>query len=110
MFQMKELDKMLEKLPNEVEVSDLPDKKFKVMVIKMLTKLERRMDELGGLQKKKQEKEPAELKNTMTEMKSMLEGMADQRMQKNRSCLEDRAVESNQAEQQKEKNFLMIRC
>lgn len=53
MFQMKELDKMLEKLPNEVEVSDLPDKKFKVMVIKMLTKLERRMDELGGLQKKK---------------------------------------------------------
>lgn len=53
MFQMKELDKTLEKLPNEVEVSNLSDKKFKVIVIKMLTRLERRMDELRGLQKKK---------------------------------------------------------
>lgn len=53
MFQMKEPDKTLEKLPNEVEVSNLSDKKFKVIVIKMLTRLERRMDELRGLQKKK---------------------------------------------------------
>jgi len=28
-----------------MEISHLPDKKFKVMVIKMLTNLERRMDE-----------------------------------------------------------------
>ena len=30
---------------NEMELSNLPDKEFKVMVIKMLAKLEKRMDE-----------------------------------------------------------------
>ena len=30
-----------------MEISDCPDKRFKVMVIKMLTQLRRRMDELS---------------------------------------------------------------
>ena len=30
-----------------MEISDLPDKEFKVIVIKMLTQLRRRMDELS---------------------------------------------------------------
>jgi len=43
---MKEQDKIPgKKNLNEMEISHLPDKKFKVMVIKMLTNLERRMDE-----------------------------------------------------------------
>ena len=44
-FQMKEQDKTPEEELNGVEVSNLPDKEFKVMVIKMLTELGRRMDE-----------------------------------------------------------------
>ena len=37
MFQMKEPDKTPEKNLNERDVSNLPDKEFKVMVIKTLT-------------------------------------------------------------------------
>ena len=42
---MEEQDKTSENVLNETEVNDLPDKESKVMVINMLTELERRMDE-----------------------------------------------------------------
>ena len=44
---MKEQDKTAGKNPNETEISNLPDKEFKAMVIKMLT-------ELGGKQNNKE--------------------------------------------------------
>lgn len=44
MCQMKE-QATPEKNLNEMDISSLPDKKFKVMILKMLTKLGRRMDE-----------------------------------------------------------------
>ena len=37
-FHMKKQTKTLEEDPSEIEISNLPDKEFKVMVIKMLTK------------------------------------------------------------------------
>ena len=46
MFQTKEQEKTSEKDLNETEISDLSDKEFKIMVIKSLTELKRRMDEL----------------------------------------------------------------
>ena len=45
MFQMKKQDKTWNKELSEVEISNLPNKEFKVMIIKMLTKCRRRMDE-----------------------------------------------------------------
>ena len=39
MLQMKEQDKISSKDLNEMEVSNLPDKEFKVMAIKVVTKL-----------------------------------------------------------------------
>ena len=45
MFQMKKQDKTWNKELSEVEISNLPNKEFKVMIIKMLNKLRRRMDE-----------------------------------------------------------------
>ena len=39
MFQMKEQDKTLEKELNEVGISNLLNKEFKVMIVKMLTEL-----------------------------------------------------------------------
>ena len=42
---MKEQDKTSGKTLKETEISNLPDKEFKVMVIKMLTDLGRKMDE-----------------------------------------------------------------
>lgn len=45
MFQRKEQDStpVGGKYLNEIQISNLPDKEFKVMVIKMLTELKRRM-------------------------------------------------------------------
>ena len=44
MFQMKEQDKTTEEL-NEVAISNLPNKEFKEMIIKMLKEFRRKMDE-----------------------------------------------------------------
>lgn len=44
MFKTKEQDNPLNKNLNEMKISNLPDKEFKVMVITMLTKLGRRMN------------------------------------------------------------------
>lgn len=45
MFQTKKQDKISDKKPNEVEISNLPDKEVKAMIIKIVTELERRVDE-----------------------------------------------------------------
>ena len=45
MFQIKDQDKVLEKNPNETETNNLPDKEFKAIVIRMLTRLGKRIDE-----------------------------------------------------------------
>ena len=45
MFQTKEHDKTEEKDLNEMKITNLPEKEFKVMIVKMLTKLRVRMDE-----------------------------------------------------------------
>ena len=36
MFQMKEQDKTPEKQLNEVEIGDLPEKEFRIMIVKMI--------------------------------------------------------------------------
>ena len=43
-FQNKEQDKIPEEL-SEVEISNLPNKEFKVIIIKMFKELRRRLDE-----------------------------------------------------------------
>ena len=45
MFPMKEQDKTPEEELSKVELSNLPDKEFRIMILKMLNKLRRRMDE-----------------------------------------------------------------
>ena len=42
MFPMKEQDRTSEKELHEMEISNLPNKEFKVMVIKMLTEFKNR--------------------------------------------------------------------
>ena len=44
MFQMKEQDETPEEV-SEVELSNLPNKEFSVMIIKKLEELERKLDE-----------------------------------------------------------------
>ena len=54
MFQRKEQDStpVGGKYLNEIQISNLPDKEFKVMVIKMLTELKRRMMDTVKLQQR----------------------------------------------------------
>ena len=76
MFQMKEQDKTSGKELNKMETSNLPDKKSKVMVIKLLIGLGRRVDELSenfNKEIEKCKKKESELKNTVTEVKNTLE-------------------------------------
>ena len=44
-FQIKEQDKPPETELSKIEISNLPDKEFKAMIIKMLNELGRRMNE-----------------------------------------------------------------
>ena len=57
MYQMKEQDKTPEKQLNEVEIGNLPEKEFRVMIVKMMKELGRRMDaqseKLEGFNKEK---------------------------------------------------------
>lgn len=72
MFQMKEYDKASEKNLNEMEVSNLPNKQFKAMILKMLTESGRGMDAHNKNFNKKMKNvrkyqvEVIDLKNTIT--------------------------------------------
>ena len=46
MFQMNKQNKTLEKKLNKMEASNIPDSEFKTLVIKMLSELRGRVDEL----------------------------------------------------------------
>ena len=45
MFETKEKDKAPEEELSKAEISNLPNRVFKLMIMKMLNKLKRRMDE-----------------------------------------------------------------
>ena len=67
MFQAKEQDKIPKEQLSEMEISNLPKKEFRVMIIKMIQELRKRMDaqsekvqevfnkELGNIEKTKVE-------------------------------------------------------
>ena len=69
---MKAQDKTPEKQLNEMERSNLPEKEFRIMIVKMIQDLGKRME---GKIKKMQEmlnKDPEELKNKQTEMNNTI--------------------------------------
>ena len=45
MSQMKEQDKTPERQLNEVEIGNLPEKEFRIMIVKMIQDLGKRMEE-----------------------------------------------------------------
>ena len=70
MSQMKEQDKTMVKSLNETEISDMPDKEFKVMVIEILTRLDKRVEVLSESFKKQKEninKNKSDMMNSITE-------------------------------------------
>ena len=82
MYQMKEQDKNPEKKLNEVEIGNLPEKEFRIMIAKMIQDLRKRMEakidkmqetfnrDLEDLKNKQ-----TEMNNTIIKMKTTLEGI-----------------------------------
>ena len=49
LFQMKGQDKTPEKEINEVEIGNLPEKEFRIMIVKMIQDLRKRMEKMQEL-------------------------------------------------------------
>ena len=110
MLQTKEQGKNLQDQINEDEIGNIPEKEFRVMIVKMTQTLRNRMEKIQEAFNKDLE----ELKskqtmrnNTINEIKNTLEGInnriteAEERI----SELEDKMVEITSREQNKEKRM-----
>ena len=113
MYQMKEQDKTPEKQLNEMEIGNLPEKEFR-MIVKMIQDLGKRMgakiEEMQEMFNKDLEElknKQTEMNNTVIEMKTTLEGTNSRitETEERISDLEDRMVEFTAAEQNKEKRM-----
>ena len=106
MCQMKEQEKITARELNETEISNMPDREFKVMVIKITTVFEKGMENLTEtLNKEIENINQSEMKNSITEIKNTLHGRNSRLEEAEEwiSDLEDRVMESNQAEQRTDK-------
>ena len=108
---MKEKDKTPEKQLNEAEIGNLPEKEFRIMIVKMIQDLGKRMEakiekmqEMFNKYLEELKNKQTEMNNTIIQMKNTLEGInsriteAEERI----SDLKDRMVEFTAAEQNKE--------
>ena len=105
--QVRRQDKIPEKQLNEVETGNLPEKEFRIMIVKMIQDLRKRME---ANIKKMQEmftKDLQELKNKQTERNNTLEGIHSRITEAGAQIndLEDRMVEITIAEQNIEKRM-----
>ena len=114
MYQMKEQDKTPEKQLNEMEIGNLPEREFRIMVVKMIQDFGKRMEakiekmqEMFNKDLEELKNKQTEMNNTITEIKNTLEGInsriieAEERI----SGLEDRMGEFTAVEQNKEKRM-----
>lgn len=110
MPQEKEQGKTPEKNPNEMEISNVLDKEFKEMVIRMLNKLKNTVEGLREHFNEEIEnvkKNQSEMKNIIAEMENTLEGINNRLVntEERISYLEDRIMEIAQSEQQNKKRI-----
>ena len=114
MCQMKEQNKTPEKQLNEVEIGNLPEKEFRIMIVKMIQDLGKRMEvkmekmqEMFNKDLEELKKKQTEMNNTITVMKNTLEGINSRITEAEEwiSDLEDRMVEFTATEQNKEKRL-----
>ena len=96
---MKGHDKTPEKQLNEVEIGKLPEKEFKIMIVKMIQGLRKRMEAKIEMMQEMFIKDLEELKNKQTEMNSTLEGINSQIIEAKEQIRdhEDRRVEITDA-------------
>ena len=107
MSQMKGQDKTPEKQLNEVEIGNLPEKEFRIMIVKMIQDLGKRMEAKIEKMQEMFTKDLEELKNKQTEMNNTLEGINSRITEAEEwiNDLEDRMVEITATEQNIEKRM-----
>ena len=78
MSQMKEQDKTTARELNEMEINNMPDREFKVMVIKIFSGLEKRAEDLSETLNKEIEniknKDESKMKNSVPTINNTLDG------------------------------------
>ena len=110
---MKEQDKNPPEETNEEEIVSLPEKEFRVMIVKMIQNLGNRMEKIKQTFNKKltelKSKEKV-MNNTINESKNYLEGINSRITEAEEwiSDREDKIVEINTAGQNKEKGMKRI--
>ena len=110
MQQMKEQGKNPRDQTNEEEMGSLPEKKFRVMILKMIQNLGNRMEKIQETFNKELEEVKSKqtmMNNTINEINNYLEGISSRitEAEERRSDLEDKIVEITTAEQNKEKRM-----
>ena len=71
-YQMKEQDKIPENQLNEVEIGNLPENEFRIMIMKMIQDLGKRMEAKIEKTQEMFNKDLEELKNKQTEMNNTI--------------------------------------
>ena len=102
-FQLKGEEKTPEKQLNEVEMGNLPEKEFRIMIVKMIQDLGKRMEKMQEMFTRDLE----ELKYKQTEMNNTLEGINSRitEAKEQISDLEGKMVEITAAKQNIEKRM-----
>ena len=110
---MKEQGKNPPDLTNEEEIGSLPEKQFRITIVKMIQNLGNRMEKIQEKFNKDLEElknKQTVMKNTINEIKNSLEGIKSRitESEEQISDLEDKIVEITTAEKNKEKRIKRI--
>ena len=110
---MKEQGKNPPDQTNEEEIGSLPEKEFRVMIVKMIQNLGNRMEKIQEMFNKDLEalkSKQTVRNNIINEIKNTLEGISSRitEVEKRISDLENKIVEITTAEQNKEKRMKRI--
>ena len=108
--QMKEQIRNIEVQINKEEIGKLPEKEFRIMIVKMIKNLENKMEKLQESINKDLEElknKQTETKNTITEIKNTLEGINRRisEAEEQISELEDKMVNITAEEENKVKRM-----
>ena len=107
---MKEQGQNTPDLTNEEEIGSLPEKEFRIMIVKMIQNLGNRIDKMQETFNKDLEelkRNQAMVKNTINDIKNTLDGINSRITEAEEwtSDLEDKIGEITTAEQNKEKRM-----
>ena len=106
--QMKEQARNTEVQINEEEIGKLPEKEFRIMIVKMIKNLENKMEKMQeSINKDLEELKNKQTNNTITGIKNTLEGISSRISEAEESIseLEDKMVEITAKEQNKVKRM-----